>query len=80
MTHEKLMNELQDIFRDLFEDEDIVLEDSTTATDIEDWDSLMHMELIATVEAHFHIRFSLGEINNFANVGELCDCILKHLT
>ena len=79
MTHAELMNELQDIFRELFEDENIVIEDSTMAADIEDWDSLTHLELIATVEARFHIRFTLGEINSFGNVGEMCDCILKHL-
>ncbi len=79
MTHNELMSELQEIFREQFDDEDIILHDATTANDIEDWDSLAHMELISRVEAHFSIHFSLGEINNFANVGEMCDCILKHL-
>lgn len=79
MTHEEVMHTLQDIFRELFDDEDIIIKDTTTAADIDDWDSLMHMELIATVEAHFHIRFTIGEINSFANVGEMCDCILRHV-
>lgn len=79
MTCTEIMEQLQGIFREQFDDEDIQVEDSTTADDIEDWDSLAHMELIATVEEHFRIRFSLGEINSFANVGEMCDCIVKHL-
>lgn len=80
MTRNELMAGLQDIFREQFDDETIVLKDETTAADIEDWDSLAHMELIARVEAQYSIQFSLGEINSFANVGEMRDCILKHLS
>ena len=79
MNRTDMMRQLQDIFRDLFEDDAIEITDATTAADIEDWDSLAHIELVAMVENHFHIRFSLGEINSFANVGEMCDCVLKHL-
>lgn len=80
MTRNELMAGLQEIFREQFDDETIVLKDETTAADIEDWDSLAHMELIARVEAQYSIQFSLGEINSFANVGEMRDCILKHLS
>lgn len=80
MTHAEVMNRLQGIFHEVFDDEDIVVEDSTTAADIEDWDSLAHMELIAAIEAHFNIHFSLGEINSFANAGEMCDCIVKRVS
>ena len=76
MTRDEVMADLQEIFRSQFDDEDIVLSDGTTAADIEDWDSLAHMELIARVEAHSGIHFSLGQINNFANVGEMRDCIV----
>ncbi len=79
MTHEQVMERLTKIFQELFDDESIVLTDETTAADIEDWDSLAHMELISETEAVFEIHFTLGEITNFANVGEMCNCIMKHL-
>ena len=78
MTHAQVLEQLQGIFQEQFDDEDIVVTDETSAKDIEDWDSLAHMELIATVEGHFNIRFSLGEVNSFANVGEMCNAIVKH--
>lgn len=78
MTHTEILDRLQPIFRDLFDDDTIEVTDSTTANDIEDWDSLAHLQLINLVEDEFGIHFSLGEINNFANVGEMVDAIVKH--
>lgn len=71
MTKEKL----QDIFRDLFEEEDLIIEDSTSAQDIEDWDSLMHIQLIAQVQEDFGIRFTTAEIMKLKNVGEFVSLI-----
>lgn len=79
MDKEQVMSKLTELFQELFEDDDIVLTEETTAKDIDDWDSLAHLELISTVESEFKIRFTLGEINSFANVGEMCSCIMKHL-
>lgn len=79
MDKEQIMSKLTALFQELFEDDDIVLTEQTTAKDIDDWDSLAHLELISTVETEFKIRFTLGEINSFANVGEMCSCIMKHL-
>lgn len=53
---------LQDIIRYVFDDEDIVIYDDMTAKDLEDWDSLMHMNLIIAIEENFHIKFTLEEI------------------
>lgn len=61
--------ELQEIFRDLFDDETIVLFDEMTADDIEDWDSLSNISLINDIEAHFKIRFTTEEIMSCKNVG-----------
>lgn len=79
MSRNEVMEKLTEIFRDVFEDDEIVATDSLTANDVEDWDSLTHLELITTVEQAFDIHFSLGEINGFANVGAMCDSILKHI-
>ena len=79
MTHAEGMEKLQPIFQDQFDDEDLNVTDATTAADVEDWDSLAHMVLLAAIEENFGIRFSLGEVNSFANVGAMADCIVKHL-
>lgn len=79
MNKEQVMEKLNEIFRDLFDDEELVLTEETTAKDVEDWDSLAHLQMITTVEKEFQIKFSLGEINNFANVGDLCNCVQKHV-
>ena len=80
MEKEQVMNKLTEIFRELFESEELMLTDETTAKDIDGWDSLSHLQLMHSVEAEFKIRFTLGEINNFKNVGEMCGCIIKHLS
>lgn len=79
MTHAEIMEKLQPVFRDIFDDDEITVTDYTAADDIEDWDSLAHMQLISAVEEAFEIEFDIGEINSFANVGEMADSIGKHL-
>lgn len=79
MNRQEIMEKLNGIFCELFEDDGIQITDEMTAKDIEDWDSLAHLQLIAMVESAFSIQFSLGEINSFANVGELCDAVLRRL-
>lgn len=78
MNKEEVLEKVTEILLDIFEDENIVITYSTIASDVRDWDSLAHLQIIATIEKEFNIRFSLGEINNFANVGDLCDSIVKH--
>lgn len=79
MTKNELMEKLTAIFRDQFDDDTLEISDATTANDIEDWDSLAHLQLISAIEETLDIHFTLGEINSFANVGEMAECILKHL-
>ncbi len=70
---------LQDIFRDLFDDDDIVLTDATSAKDIDGWDSLANVKLIVRIEKAFKIRFGTGEIVGLSNVGELVSRIRKKI-
>lgn len=79
MTRKQIMNEVTEIFRDLFDDESIVLTDTTTAKDIEDWDSFMHIRLISTIEEEFHIKFRLKEITGLQNVGDTINLIEEKL-
>jgi len=62
---------LQKIFRDLFDNDSIVLSDSTSARDVPGWDSLNNVKLIIRIEREFKIRFATGELMGLNNVGEL---------
>ena len=66
---------MNDIFRKVFEDNSLVITRKTTANDIEEWDSLTHMNLIMVLEKQFKIKFSLSEIENLSSVGDLVDLI-----
>lgn len=72
------MSALRGVFARVFENDAIEIARTTTAADVEGWDSLTHIELIAEVEKHFGVKFKLTEIMKFKNVGDLADCIEKH--
>ena len=75
MEKQEILSQVEVIFRDILDDETIVLTDSSTANDIEDWDSLTHIQLIVAIEKHFRIKFTSREILSWNNVGEMIDCI-----
>ena len=78
MTREEIFEELNEVFSDVFDDE-ITVTETTTAADIEDWDSLEHINLIVAVESKFGIKFNIGEVNKMKNVGEMVDIIINRL-
>ena len=75
MDRDEIFKELNEVFRDVFDDESIVVTDETTADDIEDWDSLEHINLLAAVEQQFGVKFNMGQIVTLQNVGEMVDLI-----
>ncbi len=77
MTREEIFETLTDIFRDVFDDEDIELTDATTSDDIEDWDSLEQINLVVACEKKFNVKFDMSEIQKLKNVGEMVDTILS---
>lgn len=79
MSREEVFERLNEVFRDVFDDETIVVGEATTANDIEDWDSLEHINLMAAVESEFGIKFSMGQVVTMKNVGEMADIILQKL-
>lgn len=79
MTRENIYEKLNEVFRDVFDDEDITVTDTTTAEDIEDWDSLEHINLVVAVEKCFGIKFSMGEVSGMKNVGEMVDIITQRI-
>lgn len=66
---------LTDIFRDTFDDDAIEIHDAMTAADVDEWDSLNHINLILAVERGFGVRFKTSEIGNLANVGEFIEVL-----
>lgn len=77
LVREDVKIKLQEIFVTLFDDDDVLISDDTTANDIEEWDSLMHITLMVTVEREFGIRFRAEEIGQLKCVGELIDLIVE---
>ena len=77
MTREEVYVKLLPVFKDVFDDRSIKINDSTTSKDIIGWDSLMHIQLIASVQDEFEIDFAVEDVANMKNVGELVDLILK---
>ena len=77
MTREEVYERLNAVFADVFDDEELTVNDETTAADVEGWDSLMHITLIDAVEEEFDISFDMKTIVKLKNVGEMVDCILE---
>ncbi len=75
MTNEQIYTQLTEIFRDLFDDDSIVLTPETTAADIPGWDSFNHINLIVATEAKFKIKFKTAEIESLRNVGHFVQVI-----
>ena len=70
-----ILKRVQEIFRDIFDEDELVLTAATTAADIEEWDSLNHINLVNAIEKEFKIRFALGELQLMKNVGEMIHLI-----
>lgn len=79
MTREEVFKILNEIFRDIFDDEELVIRDETTADDIEDWDSLEQINIVVAVEKKFGVKFNVAETYSFANVGEMVDLIISKM-
>ena len=75
MKKEDILKQLNDVFRDVFDDESLEITGETTDADIEDWDSLMHITLIAEIEDAFDMKFSMKEVLEMKNIGEMVQII-----
>jgi len=75
MEQNEILANVQDIFRDVLDDDGIALTPETTANDVDDWDSLSHIQLIVAIEKKFKIKFTSKEILSWSNVAEMIECI-----
>ena len=79
MSKEEILNDLQPIFQDIFDDEDLVITNESNAEQIEDWDSLSHIRLVVAIEKQFDIKFAFGGLQALKNVGEMIDLIQEKI-
>ena len=78
-TFSHVLAEVNRIFCTVLDDDAIQLRYETTARDVENWDSLNHIELVVAIEKHFNIKFNFAELQKFKNVGQMCDNIVARL-
>ena len=79
MAREEVYERLNEVFRDVFDEEDITVNDETTSNDIDGWDSLEHINLVNAVEQEFGVKFDMGQIVSMKNVGEMVNIIMAQL-
>lgn len=80
MERKEIFEKLTVIFRDVMDNNEIVLEENTTAEDIEEWDSLAHVQLLERIQEVFGIKFSAKEMMSWEDVGEFVDSIEERLS
>ncbi len=78
MERKEVLSRVEEVFRDVLDNEEIVLNEETVpATDVEDYDSLSHVQIVVAIQREFGIKFTAAEIQSWNNVKELIDCILN---
>lgn len=75
MNTNEIIQQVNDIFKDVLDNDDIKLTEDTTANDVDEWDSLNHIQLIVAIEKHFKVRFTTSEIYKWKNIGDMCNMI-----
>jgi len=79
MNKKELLQQVEVIFKDILENKDVILDETTTANDVEGWDSLTHIQLIVAIEKHFKIKFSSKENLSWKDFGEMLEGISSKL-
>ena len=77
MTEQAILESIQEIFRDNFDDDTLVITCDTCADDIEDWDSLEQINLLTAIEKKFQIKFKLADVRGLKDVGDLLDLVKR---
>lgn len=80
MTREEILKKVESIFRDIFDEDELLVIESTNSDDIEDWDSLNHINLVTSIEREFGIKFTLEELTNLPDVGAMISLMLRKLS
>lgn len=80
MTEETIYQRINEVFQDVFDDDTITVNANTTADDIEDWDSLEHINLVVAIEEEFGMKFKMSEVTGMKNVGEMVGILMERAT
>jgi acyl carrier protein len=75
MDSHTILEELQSIFREILDQPDLVLTSQSNANNVEDWDSLAHINLVTAIEKRYKIKFALAELQDLKDVGDMIDLI-----
>jgi acyl carrier protein len=78
-TSSEIFDEVQDVFRNVLDEPDLVLTRQSNAENTENWDSMAHVTIIAAIQRHFGVKFALGELQGLKEVGDLVDLIGQKL-
>lgn len=73
---QEIIKKVNDVFNDVLENDELTVTYETTASDVDEWDSLSHILLVVAIEKYFQIEFTAKEMQNFKNVGEMCEGII----
>ena len=79
MQKEEIKTKLTQIFRDVFDDDELEIFDEMTAQDVDEWDSFSNVEMITALESEFNITFAISEVQGLENVGDLIKLLEKKL-
>jgi len=79
MDRDEVFKIVQNIFRDIFDIEDLIINNQTNADEIEDWDSLNHILLVSSIEKEFKIKFALGELVEIKDVGSMINMMIEKI-
>jgi acyl carrier protein len=75
LSRDEILNQITDIMRDVFDEDDLEVSEETSAEDVEEWDSLSHVRLIVAIERKFGFKFKNSEIESLKNVGDLVNMV-----
>lgn len=79
MERNEVFEKMKEISKDVFDDEELIITESTTAADVAGWDSLTHLSFVNELEETFEVAFTLDEVSNSKNIGELLNALMKHI-
>lgn len=80
MNNQEILNKVSETLKNIFDDQSLVIQENTSADDIDEWDSLTHIQIVAELENVFQIKFALGELMGLQNVGDMVNLIQNKIS
>jgi len=77
VTQADVIQAIQPLFRDVLDQPDLLLTADSNASNVDDWDSLAHINIVMAIERHYKVKFALGELQGLKNVGDMAELIIR---